>query len=176
MEIKSKIESNTLEEGFMNEPEQKAVLDLYDIAKEKGLTNTQRRNLQLIYNYRLVLNQSNLIYVLVGNGYMNQFYEMVLEMEIPAFLFNFGIVGFILYFIPFFGVFMYAVYMCVKNIKRLDSEYLMLLAGSGFIFVLSFFSGYIFFNASTMMIGIIINTLLIMKINKFKEFRKEGNI
>lgn len=175
MEIKSKIETKTLEEGFMNEPEQRAVIDLYNIAKEKDLSHTQMRTLQLIYNYRLVRNQSNIVYILFGNGYMNQFYEMVLEMEIPAFLFNFGVIGFILYFVPFFGVFAYAFYIGIKNIKRLDSEYIMLLAGSGFTFALSFFSGYTFFNASTMMIVIVINSLLIIKTNSLKE-KKEGKI
>lgn len=175
MEIKSKIETKTLEEGFMNESEQRAVIDLYNIAKEKDLSHTQMRTLQLIYNYRLVRNQSNIVYILFGNGYMNQFYEMVLEMEIPAFLFNFGVIGFILYFVPFFGVFAYAFYIGIKNIKRLDSEYIMLLAGSGFTFALSFFSGYTFFNASTMMIVIVINSLLIIKTNSLKE-KKEGKI
>lgn len=176
MEIKSKIENNTLEEGFMNEPEKQSVLDLYDIAKENNLRNTQRRNLQLIYNFRLVANQSNIIYILFGNGYMNQFYEMVLEMEIPAFLFNFGIIGFILYFMPFFAIFVYVAYIGMRNIKKLDSEYLMLLAGSGFTFALSFLSGYVFFNASTMMIQIVINTLLVIKTKELKKIGKEGNI
>lgn len=176
MEIKSKIENGTLEEGFMNEPEKQSVIDLYNIAKEKDLSHTQMRNLQLIYNFRLVRNQSNIIYILLGNGYMNQFYEMVLEMEIPAFLFNFGIIGFILYFVPFFAVFAYALYMAVKNIRKIDSEYLILLAGSGFTFALSLFSGYTFFNASTMMIDIVINSLLIIKVYKLKDIKKEGNV
>lgn len=172
MKIKERIENGTLEEGFMNEPEKQSVIDLYNIARDMNLSHTQMRVLQLIYNFRLVKNQSNLIYILFGNGYMNQFYEMVLEMEIPAFLFNFGIIGFILYFMPFVGVFGYAFYIGVKNLKRLDSEYIMLLAGSGFTFALSLFSGYTFFNASTMMISIVINSLLIaktVKLNKKEE-------
>jgi len=176
MKIKSKIENGILEEGFMNEPEKQSVIDLYNIAKEKDLSHTQMRTLQLIYNFRLVKNQSNIVYILFGNGYMNQFYEMVLEMEVPAFLFNFGVIGFILYFIPFFAVFAYAFYMAIKNIRKIDSEYLMLLAGSGFTFALSFFSGYTFFNASTMMIEIVINSLLMIKIYNFKDTKKEGNV
>lgn len=176
MKIKSEIESNTLEEGFMNEPEKKSVVDLYNIAKEKDLSHTQMRLLQLIYNYRLVKNQSNIVYMLVGNGYMNQFYEMVLEMEIPAFLFNFGIIGFILYFIPFFTLFIYAMYIGFKNIKKIDSEYIMLFAGSGFTFALSLLSGYIFFNASTMMIVIVIDSLLATKIYSLKETKEKGKV
>ena len=172
MKIKEKIENGNLEQGFMKEPEKQSVIDLYNIARDMDLKHTQMRLLQLIYNFRLVKNQSNIVYILFGNGYMNQFREMVLEMEIPAFLFNFGIIGFILYFIPFVGVFGYAVYMGIKNIKKLDSGYIMLLAGSGFTFALSFFSGYTFFNASTMMISIVINSLLMVKINNLN--KKEG--
>lgn len=169
MEIKDKIENGTLEEGFMNEAEQQSVIDLYNIAKEKDLSHTQMRMLQLIYNFRLVKNQSNIIYILLGNGYMNQFREMVLEMEIPAFLFNFGVIGFILYFVPFLGIFAYSCYIGIKNIKKLDVEYIMLLLGIGFTFALSMFSGYIFFNASTMMITIVMCSMIIIKIRKFNK-------
>lgn len=169
MEIKDKIENGTLEEGFMNEAEQQSVIDLYNIAREKDLSHTQMRMLQLIYNFRLVKNQSNIIYILLGNGYMNQFREMVLEMEIPAFLFNFGVIGFILYFVPFLGIFAYSCYIGIKNIKKLDVEYIMLLLGIGFTFALSMFSGYIFFNASTMMITIVMCSMIIIKIRKFNK-------
>ena len=50
----------------------------------------------------------------------------------------------------------------------MDSEYIMLLAGSGFTFVLSFFSGYIFFSSSTMMVNIVMNALLINRVRKLK--------
>ena len=100
---------------------------------------------------------------------MNQFREMVLEMEIPAFLFNFGVIGFILYFVPFLGIFAYSCYIGIKNIKKLDVEYIMLLLGIGFTFALSMFSGYIFFNASTMMITIVMCSMIIIKIRKFNK-------
>lgn len=175
MEIKSKIENGTLEEGFMNEPEKQAVIDLYNIARENDLSHTQMRTLQLIYNFRLVRNQSNIVYILLGNGYMNQFGEMILEMEIPAFLFNFGVIGFILYFVPFLCAFAYSCYIGIKNIRMLDVEYIMLLLGSGFAFALSMFSGYIFFNASTMMIVIVMNSILIIKIKKINKVQNSTN-
>lgn len=45
----------------------------------------------------------------------------------------------------------------------------MILIGCGFAFALSFFAGYTFFNSSNMMIIIVLNTLLINKINQLKE-------
>ena len=90
-------------------------------------------------------------------------------MEIPAFLFSFGIIGFLLYFVPFLVIVVYGMYQGFKNIKKIDEEYLMILIGSVFVFVLSFFAGYTFFNSSNMMMIIVLNTLLINKINQLKE-------
>lgn len=171
LKIKNKIENNTLEDGFMGEAEKQSIIDLYNIANNMNLSHTQMRIIQLIYNAELVKNQANPMLMLFGNGYMANFYELVLEMEIPAFLFNFGILGFILYFIPFFGIFAYGIYSGVKNIRKMDSEYVMLLLGSGFTFALSLFSGYTFFNSSSMMIIVVIHTLLLNKIIRISKIQ-----
>ena len=169
LEIKEKIDNNTLEDGYMNEAQKESILDLYNIANKLEIKNNDQRMQQLIYNIVLVKNQKNPIYLLVGNGYLANYRELVLEMEIPAFLFNFGIVGFILYFIPFLAICLYGIYQGIKNRERIDSEFIMILIGTGFVFALSFFAGYTFFNSSNMMIIIILNTLLINKINQLKE-------
>lgn len=165
-EIKKEIESGTLEEGYMSEEQQQAVLSLNDIATKYDLSTEQMRSLQLIYNIELANNQSSLIYRLFGNGYVSQYREMILEMEPVAILINFGIFGFILYLMPFIAIYGYSLYKGVRNIKKVDVEYLMLLAGGGLAFALSLLSGYIFFNASTTMIIILTNVLLL---NKTKE-------
>ena len=172
LEIKEKIEENTLEEGYMNEPQKKSILELYDICNNLKVKNNDQRMQQLIYNVLLVKNQKSISGILFGNGYMNNFRELVLEMEIPAFLLNFGIFGFILYFIPFLAIFIYSVYIGFKNIKKIDKEYMMLCLGGGFVFALSFFAGYTFFNSSTMMVIITIYTLLINKILNLKRSSK----
>ena len=57
----------------------------------------------------------------------------------------------------------------VKNInKKIDQEYMMLILGAGFVFALSFLTGYTFFNASSMVIIVVINTLLLNKIKDLK--------
>lgn len=169
LKIKNKIDKNELEEGYMNEAQKQSILDLYKIANLYNISNNDQRMQQLIYNMALVKNQKNIVLLLFGNGYMANFRELVLEMEIPAFLFNFGICGFVLYFVPFLAMCMYGIYYGIKNIKKIDDEYIMLLLGGGFTFALSFFSGYTFFNSSTMMIIIVIYTLLINKINKLNK-------
>lgn len=171
LEIKEKIDNNTLENGYMNNTQKQSIMNLYELANKWKVKNNDQRIQQLIYNIALVKNQKNPIYLLVGNGYLANFRELVLEMEIPAFLFNFGIMGFLLYFIPFFEIFVYGMSQALKNIKKIDENYLMLLIGCGFVFALSFFAGYTFFNSSNMMIIIVLNTLLINKINQLKEER-----
>ena len=104
---------------------------------------------------------------------MNNFRELVLEMEIPAFLLNFGICGFILYFVPFLSIFIYSAYIGLKNIKKINQEYILLLLGAGFALAISFLAGYTFFNMSTMTIIVVMNTLLMKQIRKIKEIPKE---
>jgi len=164
--IKNKIEDRTLEPGYMSEEQQQAVISLNEIATKYNLSVEQMRSLQLIYNIELAKNQANQLYLLFGNGYVSQYREMILEMELLAIPINFGIYGFILYLMPFISVYIYAGYKIIKNIKKVDVEEIMLISGGGLAFVLSLLSGYIFFNASTTMMIIVINTLLLIKIKE----------
>ena len=169
LEIKNKIDKDELEIGFMSEAQKKSVIDLYNTANNMNISNNDQRMQQLIYNFALIKNQNNLGLILFGNGYVANFRELILEMEIPAFLFNFGLLGFILYFIPFLSIFVYGLWIGIKNIKKIDDEYIIYELASGFTFALSFFSGYTFFNSSSMIIIIVINTLLVNKICKLKK-------
>ena len=93
-------------------------------------------------------------------------------MELLAIPINFGIYGFILYLIPFIAVYCYSLYKGLTNIKKIDVEYMMLIFGGGLAFVLSLLSGYIFFNASTTMIIILINLLLLIKVKEISKLPK----
>lgn len=159
--IRNKIKDNILEENFMSEAQKKSVIKLDEIATRKNLSVEQMRTLQLIYNTQLVKYQANPIYILFGNGYVSQYYEMILEMEFVAILINFGLYGFILYLMPFILVYGYSVYKNLRNLKKINVQDMMLIFGGGLAFVLSLLSGYIFFNASTTIIIILINTLLV---------------
>ena len=169
VQIKKQIDENTLPEGYMSEAQKKSVVELYNIAEELNLSHTQMRVIQVIYNALLVKNQANPLYILFGNGYMANFRELVLEMEIPAFLFNFGLIGFILYFIPFVITFFYGIIKGWKYRNKIDVSYVMLVFGCGFTFALSFFSGYTFFNSSSMIMIVAINALMLNKIRKIEK-------
>ena len=160
VDIVKKIKNNEIDEGYMPESMQKTYLELYDIANEKQIQNTNMRALQFIYHSRLIKNQDSIPMLLFGNGYMAHFYEMIFEMEVPAFLYNFGVVGFFLYFMPFLAIAMYGTYMAVKKIKNMNIEFMMSTLGLWFAIFISFLSGYTFFNSSSMMIIIVLATLI----------------
>lgn len=168
MEIKEKIDNNQIENTYMNEAQKKSILELYDIANKLEITNNDQRMQQLIYNALLVKNQANPLLIIFGNGYMNQYRELVLEMDIPAFLFNFGILGFLLYFGPFLAIFVYGIYFGIRKIKKIDAEYIMYTLGIGMAFAISVFSGYVFFNMSTVTFIAVICALLVNKIFTIK--------
>lgn len=175
MEIKEKIDNGEIEDTYMSEAQKKSVLELYDIANKWGISNNDQRMQQLIYNAVLVKNQANPLLIIFGNGYMNQYRELVLEMDIPAFLFNFGILGFILYFGPFFAIFIYGLYFGIRKIKKIDAEYIMYFLGIGLAFAISVFSGYVFFNMSTSTVIAVICALLINKIWNIKNEEEKAN-
>ena len=164
LDIKQKIENGTLEEGYMNEAQKQSIMDLYNTANNWNVKNNDQRMQQLIYNVVLVKNQASPMLILFGNGYMANFRELIFEMEVPAILINFGIIGFVLFLVPFLAVLIYALFKGIKVFKKFDSEYARLFLGCGFAFALSFFSGYTFFNQSSALMIVVLNCLLINEI------------
>ena len=159
--IVDQIQKNEIDETYMSKEMMQSYLDLYHTANRFNLKHTNMRMLQLVYHTNLVKHQHNLFLILFGNGYMTHFYEMIFEMEVPAFLFNFGILGFVLYFLPFAVITIYGVIQWLKHIKEMSIEKGMHILGSVFAILASFLSGYTFFNASTMMMIIVLNTFIL---------------
>lgn len=157
------IENGLVPEGYMSEQEKNAIIKLCRFAEEIKLSNVNLRAQQFIYNVFLVKEQKSLMLILFGNGYKNQTGELVMEMEIPALICNFGLIGFTLYFGPFLAIFLYGLYMTYKNLKSMQIDSIMYLTGCALAIGLSTFSGYVYFNFSSMTIAIILNVLLIKK-------------
>ncbi len=166
--IRNKIINNELEEDFMTEAQKKSILDLYNIAEKQNVKNTDSRKQQMIYHCMLVKNQKNIILILFGNGYLINTNELVWEMEFPAFAFNFGLIGFALFMLPFIINLISCLKVCAKNIKKIDAEVIILLCAIILSFVLSTLSGYTFFNSSSMIIIIVSNVLIENKVKKIK--------
>ena len=147
----------------MNEAQKKSIMDLYKIANEIGIKNNDQRMQQLIYNFQLIKNQKEPALVIFGNGYMANYRELVLEMEVPAILFNFGIMGFLLYLGPIFAILLYAICISIKNWRKIDGEIMLIFLGCLMVFALATLSGYTFFNSSTMIIIIVLYSILLNK-------------
>lgn len=171
LRIKNKILAGTLDEGYMSDPQQKAVLDLNEYATKNKIAGNDTRKQQLIYNIYLVKEQKSLLGIIFGNGFETNFREMIMENELASLLLNFGIIGFILYAGPFALILIYSIIVAIKKIKNKESlktDYLMNIAALFLIFALSYLSGYIFFNSSLMIIIAAISVTLING-NKIEE-------
>ena len=176
LELVNKIEKHEVPESYMSYEMQRSIIDLYNYNNAHHVPYTSMRTIQLVYHTELVKNQRDLILMLFGNGYMSHITELIFEMEVPAFLYNFGILGFIMYFIPFLTISVYAFYNIIKNYKKVDSLTVMSTLALCFAIGISFFAGYTFFNSSTMMIIIALCIFATNNINSNKSKDKENNI
>lgn len=176
LKIKEQIEKNEIEEGYMSEAQKQSILDLYNIANKLQVKNNDQRMQQLIYNVVLIKNQKSILMILFGNGYVANFCELVLEMELVSMLLNFGVIGFLLYMGPFLAIFLLSLYYGIKYIKQIDSEYVFLWFGSAMAFALSLLSGYTFFSSSSVIMIISINTILFIKMQKIKRKNIEQDV
>lgn len=165
LEIKERIEKNE-DCNDMSEEQKQSILDLYNIANKLKIKNYDQRNQQLIYNLALVKNQKSILLILFGNGYVANYRELVLEMELASMLINFGLIGFMLYIFPFIYILFKSLYYIIKFRKEIEVEYVFLWFGDAMAFALSLLSGYTFFSLSTATIIIVINTLLYVKTYK----------
>lgn len=176
------IKAGQMSTDYMSEEMQKTMLEVYDLANEYEIPFTNLRILQFLYQSNLVKNQDGISLTLFGNGYMTHYQEMIFEMEIPAFLFNFGVIGFFLYCMPFLFIAIYGIYVLLRRVKQVSVEYAMAVAGLCFAIIISFTSGYTFFNSSSMMMIVVLSSIIVndiknledneMKIYKINEGKK----
>lgn len=173
--LKEDIDKKNVAEDYMTDEQIDAIYELDKYTKENKYINTNLRGQQLLYHTYLYKNQDDILLKLFGNGYLNNMGMLTLEMETIALFYNFGIIGFVLYFLPFFIILIYGIIFGIKNIKKINIKYLMILSASLLSMGISFYSGHTYFNSSVMTIIIIINTLLIIEMNKIRSEKNEKN-
>ena len=137
-----------------------AIVKLCEYAQKNKMSNVNARKQQLVYNYYLILEQKNPVLILFGNGYKAQFRELVMEMEIPSILLNFGIIGVVLYLVPFLIIWGKACLCCLEKLKRFPSKNIMCILGMTLGLGLSVISGYVLFNCSSMIMMVVLATEL----------------
>lgn len=143
-----KIKKGEISSDFLSKVEQKSLLETEEIAIKKGLIGHERRKTQTIYNMRLVLNEKNLVKILFGKGHLITYPEMILERELLAIILDFGIMGFLLFLLPFLIVLLKFMHLIIYNWK-IKVRNCLFLFGVFLIFGLSYFEGAIFFPLSS---------------------------
>ena len=156
------IKNGELSEEYMSEEAQKSIVELYEYATKSNLSNVNLRKQQLMYNIFLVKNQKNPLLIIFGNGYKAQFRELVMEMEVPAIICNFGLIGLAIYLGPFIAIWIYSIYKLIKK-RDFDSQQILYISGITLGLGLSTLAGYTFFNQSSMIMMCILSVLTLKK-------------
>ena len=168
LDFKNSILDGTMEDGFMSQAQKDATLDLYSYAQKHNIAGNNTRKQQLIYNIYLVKHQKSLLCVLFGNGFKTNYREMTMENELASLLLNFGVCGFILYALPFLYVLILAIENIVIEARKKESNLknsIMYMLSLGLVITLSWFSGYVFFATSNM---IVISMVVVLNLLEFQ--------
>ena len=138
-----------------------ALLKTYDKANEIELPNSNRRLQQLIYQHYLYHEEFSVETFLFGTGYLNNYPELTLEMELPAFLYNFGVIGLILYLGPFIFIIIKGIITFIKKRGIVSINYLMYFICIILSLFLSCLTGYVYFYVSSMLVVLMLYILFI---------------
>jgi hypothetical protein len=161
-----RIKNNELDKDFMKKPQEKALLSTYEFCNKHKVKATNLREQQLIYNLYLIKYQKNIFYILFGNGYVINHGELCLEMELFAILFNFGLIGFVLFALPFIYILIKGIINIFKKYKTIDIEYFMMVFALGLALLLSFLAGYVLFSTTCNLIMALSGVLILKGIEK----------
>ena len=154
----------------LNFYQQEAIINLSDIAEKEKWVSTDMRKQQLYYHTYLYQAEGfDLVKKLFGNGYLSNMGALTLEMEEIALWYNFGIIGFILFFGYFLKLSIEGIIIGWKYRNQIDFEYLVLTTGVFYSFGVSLFSGHIFFHTSVMIVIVLLFYLYDKKIKQMKE-------
>jgi len=166
LRLKNKILAGNVDDNYMTEAQRQSVLDLYEYTQKNNTPGNDTRTQQLMYNIYLVKNQKNPLLILFGNGYKSNVGEMIMENELASIPLNFGIIGCILYVGPFVALLVYSIIVGIKRRRIVDSTYIMLQCGLAMSLILSWFSGYVLFAMSDMVVMAVISTLIYARIRR----------
>lgn len=149
--IREEYPNSDLSETFrFLEWNQKASNILKDKMENKEIHPSENRKKQFLYNKEMFMN-ATFKYKLFGTGFLNQVTSIfAIEGDFFMALFNFGLIGFILFLsIPIY-YFIKTTIFILKNIKKCDLEIYMLYMGLGIFFAISLVVGctYIYTNFS----------------------------
>ena len=146
------IKENVMSDKYLSHERQQALVSMYNKCNKIKLNFNNRKMQQLIYNSYKIKYEHNISYLLFGNGYLNDYNEMILEMEIPALALNFGILGLIFYLGPILFFLYSKTRMIIKNNRLFDLENMMLISGVTIALIIATLSGFIIVNTTCTLI------------------------
>lgn len=135
------------------------------------------RTKQLAYSaYKFKI--ADVQYKVLGLGYLNQDSLLALERDFFMALFNFGILGFILFLLLPITYFIKATKFVFESFKRLDLEFCMLYMGLGAFFAISIYAGYsyIYTNFSIFLVALFVLCLLKMDVLDTVKRKKSNKV
>lgn len=118
-------------------------------------SNTRAK--QFYYSYKKFM-LADFQYKLFGIGYLNQDSLFAIESDFFMALFDFGVLGFILFLYIPIKEFLKSLVFILKNLKKIDLETYMLFMGLGIFFCISCYAGYtyIYTNFSIFLVLLIV--------------------
>jgi len=135
---------------------------------ERKLHPSNTRGKQLVYSYKKYM-LSDYKYKLLGLGFLNQDSLLALESDFFMAIFNFGVIGFILFlFIPIF-VFCKTFRFMLSNFKKIDFELWMLFMSLGIFFAISVYAGYTYIYTNFSIFLVLLVTMILLKIDVINE-------
>ena len=127
---------------------------------------------QFFYSYKKYM-LADWQYKLFGIGYLNQDSLLSIERDFFMALFNFGLIGFLLFlFIPI-KEFIRSLVFILKNLSKIDLETYMLFMGTGIFFCISMYAGYTYIYTNFSIFLVLLFVMLKLKINLIKENDKK---
>lgn len=132
--------------------------------KNGNIHPSNMRAKQLAYSYKKYM-ISDPQYKLLGLGFLNQDSILALESDFFMALFNFGIIGFILFLCIPLWAFFKSLKFAIRNIKRIDLEMCMLFMGLGIFFCISIYAGYTYIYTNFSIFLVLLITMLLLKID-----------
>lgn len=167
----SKPENNAKKEEQALEYEEwtlKSLEKLNELYNSGKLHSSDNRNRQL-YFMHYKFGYASLPFKLLGLGYLNQPNYLSMERDIIMPLYSFGIIGFILFTGILWGLLIKMIVTCIKNIKKLNIETLMLAEGFCMFFFISFYAGATYIYTQFSIVLAIIMILLWIKLTQLNK-------
>ena len=129
-------------------------------------SNTRAK--QLVYSQKM-FEQADIQYKLFGIGFINQDSLFSLERDFFMALYNFGIIGFILFLAIPIWLFIKSLIFAIKNIKKIDLEYCLLFISLGIFFCISIYAGYTYIYTNFSIFLVLIMAMILLKMDTLKE-------